>query len=127
MMRGVRQRVKKNRYHEGKGKRLKRYRDGWTEDGREYYQLLLGIFKNLKSSDVWNTLQDYWRMYQKKHYNKGNDIQDDEEGGHDKECDKSDEEDWRIDVKENVECDGIDDTLSDNEDEPLRNRQRMTL
>ena len=40
----------KNRYHEGRGKRLKRYGDGWTEDGREYYQLLLGIFKNIKSS-----------------------------------------------------------------------------
>jgi len=64
---------------------------------------------------------------QKKHYNKGNDIQDDEEGGHDKECDESDEEDWRIDVEENVQCDGIDDTFSDNEDESLRNRQRITL
>jgi hypothetical protein len=31
MMRGVRQHVKKNRYHEGRGKRLKRYGDGWTE------------------------------------------------------------------------------------------------
>jgi hypothetical protein len=66
---------------------------------------LLGIFKNLKSSDVWNTLQDNWKMYQKIQYNKGNDIQDDEEGGRDKECDKSDEEDWRIDVEDNVECD----------------------
>jgi len=37
------------------------------------------------------------------------------------------EEDWRIDVEDNVECDGIDDTLSDNEDEPLGNRQRTTL
>ncbi len=88
---------------------------------------MLGIFKNLKSNDVWNTLQDYWKMYQKKHYNKGTDIQDDEEGGHDKECDKSNEEDWRIDVEENVECDGIDDTLSDNEDKHLRNRQRITF
>jgi len=74
MMRGIRQCVKKNRYHEGRGKRLKRYGDGWTEDGREYYQLLLVIFKNLMSSDVWNTLQDYWKMYQKKQYNKGNDV-----------------------------------------------------
>jgi hypothetical protein len=119
--------VKKPRYHEGRGKRLKRYGDGWTEDGREYYQLLLGIFKNLKSSDAWNTLQDYWKMYQKKHYNKGNDVQDDEGGGHDNECDNSNEEDWRIDVEDNVECDGIDDTLSDNDDEPLRNRQRVSL
>ena len=120
-------RVKKPRYHEGRGKRLKRYGDGWTEDGREYYQLLLGIFKNLKSSDAWNTLQDYWKMYQKKHYNKGNDVQDDEGGGHDKECDKSDEEDWRIDVEDNVECDEIDDALNDNNDEPMRNRQRVSL
>jgi len=119
--------VKKNRYHEGRGKHLKRYRDGWTEDGREYYQLLLGIFLNLKWSDVWNTLQDYWKIYQKKQYNKENDIQDDEEGGRDKECNESDEEDWRIDIEDNVECDGMDDTLSDNEDEPLRNRQRITL
>jgi hypothetical protein len=43
-------------------------------------------------------------MYQKKQCkNKGNDNQDDEEGGHDKECDKSDEEDWRIEVEDNVE------------------------
>jgi hypothetical protein len=104
-------RVKKPRYHEGRGKRLKRYGDGWTEDGREYYQLLLGIFKNLKSSDAW----------------KGNDVQDVEGGVHDKECDESDEEDWRIDVEDNVECDEIDDALSDNNDEPMRNRQRVSL
>jgi len=111
-------------------KRLKRYGDGWTDEGWEYYQLLLGIFKNVKSSDVWNTLQDYWNIYQKEQFNKANNIQDDEEGGRDKECDESDEEDWRIDVKDSVECDGdgIDDTtLSDNEDEPLRNRQRITV
>jgi hypothetical protein len=29
---------------------------------------LLRIFKELKSSDVWNTLQDHWNLYQKKHY-----------------------------------------------------------
>ncbi len=88
---------------------------------------MLGNFKNLKYSDVWNTLQDYWKLYQKKQYNKGNDNQDDDIGGHDEECNKSDEEDWRMEVKDNVECDGIDDILSDNEDEPQRNRQRMTL
>jgi hypothetical protein len=47
---------------ERRGKRLKRYEDGWTDHKREYYQQLLGIFKNLKSSDVWNTLQDHWKM-----------------------------------------------------------------
>ncbi len=39
---------------------------------------------------------------------------------------ESDEEDWRIDVDDNVECDEIDDTLSDNNDEPLRNRHRVS-
>ena len=120
-------REKKPRYHEGRGKRLKRYGDGWTDHGREYYQQLLGNFKNLKNCDVWNTLQDYWKLYEKKQYNKGNDNQDDDNGGHDKECDESDEEDWRMEVEDNVECDGIDDILSDNEGEPQRNRQRMTL
>lgn len=120
-------REKKPRYHEGRGKRLKRYGDGWTDHGREYYQQLLGNFKNLKNCDVWNTLQDYWKLYQKKQYNKGNDNQDDDNGGHDEECDESDEEDWRMEVEDNVECDGIDDILSDNEGEPQRNRQRMTL
>jgi hypothetical protein len=66
-------------------------------------------------------------LYQKKQYNKGNDNQDDDIGGADEECDESDEEDWRMEVEDNIECDGIDDTLSDNEDEPPRNRQRMTL
>ncbi len=88
---------------------------------------MLGILKNLKSSDVWNTLQDYWKLYQKKQYNKGNDNQDDDIGGPDEECDESDEEDWRMEVEDNVEYDGIDDILSDNEDEPQRNRQRCTL
>ena len=66
-------------------------------------------------------------MYQKKQYNKGNDNQDDDIGGPNEECDESDEEDWRMEVEDDVECDEIDDTLSDNEDKPQRNRQRRTL
>jgi hypothetical protein len=31
-------RHKNPKYHEGRGKRLKRYGDGWTNVGREYYQ-----------------------------------------------------------------------------------------
>jgi len=120
-------REKKPRYHEGRGKRLKRYGDGWTDHGREYYQELLGNFKILKNSNVWNTLQNYWKLYQKKQYNKGNDNRDDDIGGPDEECDESDEEDWRMEVEDNGECDGINDILSDDEDEPPRNRQRITL
>ncbi len=36
--------------------------------GQEPYQKLLRIFKELKSSDVWNTLQNHWNLYQKKRY-----------------------------------------------------------
>ncbi len=43
---------KKSKYHVGRGKRLKRFGDGWTDNGREYYQELLMIFKELKSSDI---------------------------------------------------------------------------
>ncbi len=88
---------------------------------------MLGNFKILKNSIVWNTLQDYWKLCQKEQYNKGNDNQDDDIGGPDEECNESDEEDWRMEVEDNVECDGIDDILSDEEDEPQRNRQRRTL
>jgi hypothetical protein len=35
------------KYHKQRGKCLQRYGVGWTDNGREYYQELLGIFKNL--------------------------------------------------------------------------------
>ncbi len=56
------------KYHVGRGKHLKRFGNGWTDNGQEYNQKLLRIFKELKSSDVWNTVQDHWNLYQKKHY-----------------------------------------------------------
>jgi hypothetical protein len=49
----------KPKYHEGRGKGLQRYGDGWTDNGQEYYQEFLGIFRNLMSSDIWKTLQDH--------------------------------------------------------------------
>ncbi len=45
-------RHKQPKYHEGRGKQLKRYGDGWANVGQEYYQELLDTFKKLKSSDV---------------------------------------------------------------------------
>jgi hypothetical protein len=41
---------KKPKYQVGRGKRLKRFGNGWTDNGREYYQELLRIFKELKST-----------------------------------------------------------------------------
>ncbi len=42
---------KKPKYHVGRGKHLKRFGNGCTENGREYYQELLVWFK-----PWWNTL-----------------------------------------------------------------------
>jgi hypothetical protein len=78
---------------------MHRFGDGWTDNGREYYQELLGIFRNLKSSDVWKTLQDHWKMYQRIHYNKSDTSQDDNLRRPEEECEVSDEEDWRITVE----------------------------
>ncbi len=70
----------------------------WVDrDGQEYYQELLGIFKDLKSSDVWETLQYHWKLYQKKHYEWG-DNEDDDLRVPEEECAASYEDDWKIDM-----------------------------
>ncbi len=111
--------AKKNKFHEGRGKQLQRFGDGWTDNGREYYQELLGIFSNLKSSDVWKTLQDHWKMYQRKHYNKSDTPEE--------ECEVSDDKDWRITLEDEEQCDENEVSLSDNDGEPQAKRQRISL
>ncbi len=77
-------RQRKQNYHEGRGKRLKRYADGWTEVGRYYYRDLLRTFKDLKIHPVWTRYSEHWMTYQLKHYGKrnqntmqdGNDVED---------------------------------------------------
>jgi hypothetical protein len=61
--------------------------------GQEPYQELLRIFKELKSSDVWNTLQDHWKSYQKKHYAR-EDNQVEKSIEPEEECEASDKDDW---------------------------------
>ncbi len=62
-----------------RGKHLKRFCNGWEDDGQEYYKELLGIFKSHMSCDVWETLQEHLKLYQKKHYAR-DDNQDDDLG-----------------------------------------------
>ncbi len=100
---------------EGRGKRLRRFGNGWTDGGRKYYRELLGIFQSLKFSTEWNTIEDHWIMYQMKHYKKGNTRQDEKLSRHDEESEEeSNESDWRIEMADDVEFDGIDDGLSNN-------------
>jgi hypothetical protein len=98
MRRGVMQYIiKKPKFHVGKGKHLKRFGDGWTDNGQEYCQELFRIFKELKSSDVWNTLQDQLKLYQKKHYARDN-YQVEEFREPEEECEASDKDDWQIEM-----------------------------
>jgi hypothetical protein len=58
---------------------------------------LLDTFKKLKSSDVWKTLEDHWKLYQKKYWNKVND-QDENLYPQEEECEESDDNDWKIEM-----------------------------
>ncbi len=88
---------------------------------------MLGIFKNLKSSDVWKTLQDHWKMYQRKHYNNSDPSRDDDLRRPEEECEQSDEEDWRITVEDEQQCDDNEVSLSDDDRELPTKRQRISL
>jgi hypothetical protein len=116
---------KKPKYHVGRGKHLKRFGNGWTDNIQEYYQYLLMIFKELKSSDVWNTIQDHWKLYQKKHYarddNQVEDFWEPEE-----ECEASDEDDWQMEMPNGDEIDDIEEACVDEDSPPPKNRQRLS-
>jgi hypothetical protein len=64
-----------------------------------------------------------------KHYEKGDTRQEENVSRHDEGSEEeSDKSNWRIEMADDVNCDGIDDGLSDNEGcEPTLNRQRMSL
>ncbi len=83
------------------------------------------IFKELKSSDVWNTFQDHWNLYQKKHYaiddNPVKELREPE-----KECDASDKDAWQIEMPDGDEIDDIEEASVDDETPPPRNRQRLS-
>ncbi len=107
------------------GKHLKRFGDGWTDNGREYYQDLLMIFKELKSSDVWNTLQDNWKLYQKKHYAR-DDNQVEKFREPEEECETNDKDDWQIEMPDGDEIDDIEEACVDEDSPPPKNRQRLS-
>ncbi len=116
---------KKPKYHLGRGKHLKRFGNGWTDHRREYYQELLMIFKELKPSNVWNTLQDHWRLFQKKHYGR-DDNQVEEFREPEEEDEASDKDDWQIEMPDGDEIDDIEEACVDEDSPPPKNRQRIS-
>ncbi len=86
---------------------------------------MLSIFKELKSSDVWNTLQDHWKLYQKKYYAR-DDNQVEELVEHEEKCETSDKDDWQIDMPDGDEINDIEETSVDDDSPPPKNRQRLS-
>ena len=116
-------------YHAGRGYRIRKCYDGWTDNGRFYYKELVKTFRDLKNNEIWDTFQKPWQNYQVKYYSinespLGNNVVDNKIEGSD-----SNEENWAIDVGE---CSNDDDKESidednDDEDEQERNmRRRMS-
>ena len=116
---------KKSKHHVGRGKHLKRFDDGWTDNGQEYYQELLRIFKELKSSDAWNTFQDHWNLYQKKYYAR-DDNQVEKFREPEEECKASDKDNWQIDMPDTDEINDIEEASVDDDSPHPRNRQRLS-
>ncbi len=85
------------------------------------------IFKKLKSSDVWDTLQDHWTLYQKKHYAR-DDNQVEESREPEEECEASDKDDWQIDMpdRDGDKIDDIEEASVDDDSPCPRNRQRLS-
>ncbi len=92
---------------------------------REYYQELLRIFTELKSIDVWNTLQDHWKLYQTKHYGRDDD-QVEELREAEEECEANDKDDWQIEMPDGDEIDDVEEASVDDDPPPPRNRQRLS-
>jgi hypothetical protein len=94
-------------------------------NGQDYYQELLRIFKNLKSSDVRETLQDHWKLYQKKHYSRG-DNQDEDLRASEEECVASDKEYWKIDMPDGDEIGDIEEESLDDDSQPPRTKLQLS-
>ncbi len=87
---------------------------------------MLRIFKELKSSDVWNTLQDHWKLYQKKHYARDDNQKVEELREPKEECEASDRDDWQIDMPDGDEIDDVEEAIVDDDSPHPRNGQRLS-
>ncbi len=109
---------------------MRRFGDGWTDSGREYYRQLLGVFQSLKFNMKWKVLEEHWKLYQMKHYKKGDTRQKVSVGEKDEGCaNESDDDDWQIEMADDDKGAELNNEMSDDDgdEEPPRNRQRMTM
>ena len=86
---------------------------------------MLRIFRELQLSDVWNTFQDHWTLYQKKHYAR-DDNQVEEFREPEEECEASDKDDSQIEMPDGDEIDDIEEACVGEDSPPPKNRQRLS-
>jgi hypothetical protein len=61
--------VAENKYHVQRGTRLPMYRDGWTSEGRAYFDTICGEIRNMMGCEkLWSTLKSHWETYGKKYH-----------------------------------------------------------
>jgi hypothetical protein len=107
---------KKPKYNVGRGKHLKRWQ--WLD--RQWMRVLPRIDHELKSSNVWNTLQDHWKLYQKKHYTR-DDNQVEKFREPEEEHEASNKDDWQIEMPYGDEIDDIEEACVDDDSPPPKN------
>lgn len=119
-------------YHVKKGAKLPTFAEGWTDDGRDYYNELVELAKSMKRDGVfWTELVKHWREYIKRHHKYYYDkIQGesespilDAEGDADDDGDEDDDE-CNVDIPE---LDRNDDELVEDEEEEVRPTSRARV
>ena len=99
------------KYHKPKRARVKKYQDGWTDEGRAYYKLLTTEYKRFwDNKPVHATLTMHWRQYKSEHHESSFKRKASE-------VDKGDSEDEGIDESED-EIDLSDEDESQSNDDP---------
>jgi hypothetical protein len=83
------------------------------------------IFKDLKSSNVWETLQDHLIFYQKNRHDEC-DNQDEDSKAQEEECKESKEGKWKIGMEDGEESDDIEEATSDDKGQSPRTRARIS-
>ena len=82
------------KYFKKSGSKNKKYQNGWTKAGIDYYDSLVVEFKALAANGaIWDVLKDHWRQYSKEHSKYYYDDDDDLEDMEGEAADDDDEDD----------------------------------
>ncbi len=100
----------------------------WQWLDRQWTRILPRIAHDLQGThfkDVWDTLQEHWKLYQKTHYAR-DDSQFEELREPEEEFGASDKDDWQIEMPDGDEIHDIEEACVDEDSPPPKNRQRLS-